>query len=185
MEAFESISDAHRAFIEAQQMFFAASAPLAADGHVNLSPKGLDTLRVLGPNQVAYFDLTGSGNETSAHIRENGRVTLMFCAFQGPPSILRLYGNGDVILPGDARWPDFRALFPGLPGGRQIIVVDVHRVQTSCGYAVPNYEFAAQRDTLVRWTDAKGEDGIRDYWREKNSQTIDGMPTPLGAAIGG
>ena len=183
MEAFESISGAHREFIEAQRMFFVASAPLGG-GHVNLSPKGLDTLRVLSPNRVAYLDLTGSGNETSAHVRENGRITLMFCAFHGPPMILRLYGRGEVILPVDGPLPGLRALVPDLPGARQIIAVDVHRVQTSCGYAVPDYAFTAQRDTLIRWTDAKG-DGIQAYWRDKNSHTIDGAPTPLGDAIGG
>jgi hypothetical protein len=180
VEAFDAISETHRAFIEAQHLFFVASAPLSASGHVNLSPKGLDTLRVLTPNRVAYLDHTGSGNESSAHIRENGRITFMFCAFNGPPLILRLYATGKIILPGEADWPSMRALFPGLPGARQIIVADVHRVQTSCGYGVPDYSFDADRDTLVRWTNAKGEDGIREYWRDKNSATIDGIPTPLG-----
>lgn len=185
MEAFDAISDSHRAFIEAQHLFFVASAPLSGDGHVNLSPKGLDSLRVFTPNRVAYLDLTGSGNETSAHVRENGRITLMFCAFSGPPVILRLYGTAEVILPGDDRWPELRKCFPVIPGGRQIMTVDVHRVQTSCGYGVPNYAFSDDRDTLIKWTNAKGEDGIRNYWRTTNSATIDGMPTPLGDSLSG
>src|ERR1041384_456169 len=131
----ERITDELREFIQAQPLFFVGTAPLAADGHVNLSPKGLDCLRVLGPHRVAYLDLTGSGNETSAHLAQNGRITLMFCAFQGPPSILRLYGRGATVLPGDAAWGDLRPLFPDYPGVRQIITVDVHRVQTSWGFA--------------------------------------------------
>ncbi len=177
---YDFITDDLRAFIAAQQMFFVASAPLDADGHVNMSPKGLDCLRVLSPDTVAYLDLTGSGNETSAHLRENGRITLMFCAFAGPPSILRLYGRGDTVLPDDARWAELRLLFGDYPGVRQIVVAHIHRVQTSCGFAVPNYTYIGQRDTLIRWADAKGEDGLATYQRERNAYSIDGLPTPLG-----
>lgn len=161
-------------------MFFVASAPLSGDGHVNLSPKGLDCLRVLTPNRVAYLDLTGSGNETSAHLRENGRITLMFCAFIGPPQILRLYGRGETVLPGSDQWAELRPLFGEYPGARQIIVAEISRVQTSCGFAVPNYEYVGQRETLIRWANAKGDDGIETYRSESNARSIDGMMTPLG-----
>ena len=178
-KTFDSISDNLHAFIEVQHMFFVASAPLTADGHVNLSPKGMDSLRVLSANQVAYLDLTGSGNETSAHLLENGRITLMFCAFEGAPQILRLYGTGRTALPGSAEWERLSPKFTLYPGARQIIVVDVHRVHTSCGYAVPLFDFVGQRDTLVRWAEAKGDDELETYKQEKNTASIDCLPTPL------
>ena len=177
---YPAITEELRRFIEAQQMFFVASAPLAADGHVNVSPKGLDCLRVLGPLRVAYLDLTGSGNETSAHLRENGRLTLMFCAFAGPPRILRLYGTGTPALPGSPTWALLRPLFPDYPGARQLIVADITRVQTSCGFAVPLYEYAGQRDTLLRFAETKGEQGLESYRQQKNGCSIDGLTTPLG-----
>jgi hypothetical protein len=177
----EEITDELRAFIQAQPLFFVGTAPLAADGHVNLSPKGLDCLRVLGPHRVAYLDLTGSGNETSAHLAQNGRITLMFCAFGGPPRILRLYGRGATVLPGDAGWDDLRPRFPDHPGVRQIITVDVHRVQTSCGFAVPRMEVVGDRDTLNRWALNKGEAALADYRQQKNARSIDGLPAPLAA----
>jgi hypothetical protein len=173
------ITDELRAFIEAQQVFFVASAPLAAEGHVNVSPKGLDCLRVLGPRRVAYLDLTGSGNETSAHIQENGRVTLMFCAFAGPPRILRLYGAGVTALPGSTTWAELQPLFPSHPGARQIIVADITRVQTSCGFAVPLYDYVGQRETLFNWTETMGEHGLETYRQQKNSCSIDGLPAAL------
>ncbi len=176
---YEAIGDDHRAFIAAQHMFFVASAPLDPDGHVNVSPKGLDGFRVLGPNRVAYLDLTASGNETSAHLRENGRVTFMFCAFAGPPKILRLYGRGETVLPGSERWAELAPLFPGYQGARQVIVAEVNRVQTSCGFAVPTYDYVGQRDTLLRWADAKGDDGLESYRQERNARSIDGLVTPL------
>ncbi len=178
-ETFDSITPQLASFIEAQPLFFVASAPLAEDGHINVSPKGLDTLRLLSPNQVAYLDLTGSGAETSAHLAENRRITFMFCAFTGRPQILRLYGRGTVVLPGDDRWADLRSLFPDHPGARQIIVADITLVQTSCGYGVPLMEYTGQRDTLVRWAEAKGEDGLVDYRQVKNMVSLDGLPTPL------
>jgi hypothetical protein len=177
---YPAITDELRAFIAAQHVFFVASAPLAADGHVNLSPKGLDSLRVLGPRRVAYLDLTGSGSETAAHLRENGRLTLMFCAFAGPPRILRLYGTGATALPGSATWAELRPLFPDHPGARQFIVAEIARVQTSCGFAVPRYEYAGERATLRRFAEAQGEAGLDAYRREKNARSIDGLPTPLG-----
>lgn len=179
-KVYDSIGDDHREFIAAQRMFFVASAPLSPDGHVNLSPKGLDCFRILAPNRVAYLDLTGSGNETSAHLSENGRIALMFCAFAGPPKILRLYGRGETVLPGTHRWDDLRPLFGEYPGARQIIVAQISRVQTSCGFGVPVYEYVCQRDTLIRWADAKGDDGIETYQSERNARSIDGLVTPLG-----
>lgn len=173
------ISEDLRAFIEAQRVFFVASAPLSGDGHVNLSPKGLDCLRVLGPDRVAYLDLTGSGNETSAHLRENGRITLMFCAFDGPPSILRLYGTGETALPGSDTWEELRPLFGEYPGVRQIIVATIARVQTSCGFAVPLFDYVGERDTLIRWAESRGPEKLDAYRAEKNMVSIDGLPTAL------
>ena len=173
------ISAEFAAFIAAQPLFFVASAPLAADGHVNLSPKGHDCLRVLGSDRVAYLDLTGSGNETSAHLAENGRITLMFCAFSGPPSILRLYGRGTVALPATAAWQELRALFPNHPGARHIIVVEVERVQTSCGFAVPLMNVVDQRDTLLCWAKNRGEERLHEYRQEKNTASIDGLPAQV------
>lgn len=167
------------AWIEAQPLFFNATAPLSEDGHVNVSPRGLDTFRVLGPREVAYLDLTGSGNETAAHLAENGRITLMFCAFTGKPRILRLYGQGMVVLPGDPEWDALRCLFPStLKGERQIVRVDVRRIQTSCGFGVPIMEYRGQRDELVAWTEKKGPEGIAEYQATKNAVSIDGLPAP-------
>ncbi len=179
-ELFDEITERLQSFIARQQVFFVASAPLSADGHVNVSPKGLDCLRVLSPSRVAYLDLTGSGNETSAHLHENGRITLMFCAFDGPPKILRLFGQGRVVLPETEAWAELRPRFGDYPGARQIIVIDVHRVQTSCGFGVPLYEFTGQRDTLERWANNRGEEGLETYRSEKNARSIDGLLTPLG-----
>ncbi len=173
----DSISNELRAFIEAQQAFFVATAPLEPAGHINLSPKGLDTFRVLGPNRVAYLDLTGSGVETAAHLVQNGRITFMFCAFDGKPTILRLYGRGSVVRPESPEWAALAPLFPTLPGGRQIIVAEISRVQTSCGFGVPLMRFDGDRDALVRWAEAKGRDGLRLYRERKNRTSIDGLPT--------
>ena len=180
---YDHITDDLAEFIRAQPMFFVASAPLAADGHVNVSPKGLDCLRILSPGRVAYLDLTGSGNETSAHILENGRITFMFCAFNRPPQILRLYGQGRTILPGSGEWAELAPLFPEYHGARQIIAAKIERVQTSCGYAVPLMDFVGQRDTLLRWADAKDDQGLADYRCEKNLESIDGLPTPLAEQL--
>ena len=178
----EHITDSIRSFIEKQHLFFVATAPLSAEGHVNLSPKGLDSLRVLSRDRVAYLDLTGSGNETSAHLYENGRITFMFCAFDGPPNILRLYGTGRTVLLDSAEWDELYRQFPGdFAGVRQIIVADIDRVQTACGYAVPFMEFAGERETQRRWAESKGEDGLETYRQEKNLCSIDGLPTPLAA----
>lgn len=180
---YDSLSPELTAFIAAQKMFFVASAPLTAEGHVNVSPRGYDCLRILSPNRAAWLDLTGSGNETSAHVTENGRLTLMFCAFEGAPRILRLFGTGRVVLPAHADWGDLFAHFPALAGARQIIVLDIEQVQTSCGFGVPLFDFVGQRDTLVKWAETKGEEGLRDYWCEKNAVSLDGLATPLGEAV--
>lgn len=179
-KVFDEITPELREFIAAQPLFFVGSAPLAGDGHINLSPKGLDCFRVLTPHRVGYLDLTGSGNETSAHLLENGRITFMFCAFSGAPNILRLYGRGRVVLPNTTDWEMLYPLFAPLSGARQIIVAEIARVQTSCGFGVPRMELVEPRDTLVKWADTKGEAGLEDYRAKKNAASIDGLPTPLG-----
>jgi Pyridoxamine 5'-phosphate oxidase len=177
---FDRITEAHRAFILRQKVFFTASA--AGEGRVNLSPKGLDTLRLLGANELAYLDLTGSGNETAAHLQATGRLTLMFCAFEGPPMILRLYGRGRVLRRGTSAYAGLIGRFEELPGARQIVALDIELVQTSCGYGVPLYEFKGDRPSLARWAESKGEEGLERYRREHNRESIDGLPTGLEAA---
>jgi hypothetical protein len=175
-----SIQDHHAAFIEKQKMFFVATAPLTAEGHVNVSPKGLDSFRILSANRVAYMDIIGSGNETSAHILENGRITFMFCAFEGPPNILRLYGKGYTVLPADKEWDELVKHFTPQLSTRQIIVADIHNVQTSCGFGVPLYEFVGDRDHAQIWAEKKGTAGLQAYQQEKNLVSLDGLPTALG-----
>lgn len=173
---FAELDDDLREFIARQHLFFVATAPLAAEGHVNLSPKGLDTFRILGPTRVAYLDLTGSGVETIAHLRENGRLTILFCAFDGRPRIVRLYGRGHAIEPNDADWPTVAAGFPQLSGVRSVIVMDVERIADSCGYAVPRYEYIGDRPQLLEWADKKGAEGLLAYQAQKNRTSIDGLP---------
>ncbi len=175
----DSIAEKHWEFIEKQKMFFVSSAPLSVDGHVNLSPKGIDSFRVLSANRVAYMDIIGSGNETSAHLLENGRITFMFCAFEGPPNILRLYGKGRTILPGDAEWEELAARFELQISTRQIISAEIEKVQTSCGFSVPLYEYIGERDHAEKWANNKGRDGLEAYKKEKNLVSIDGLPTAL------
>lgn len=164
-----------------QRMFFVASAPLAADGLVNCSPKGMDSLRILGPSEVAYLDLTGSGIETVAHLRENGRIVFMFCAFEGLPKIVRLHGRGEAHTPHSAGWSELRALFPDYSGARAIVKVAVERVSDSCGFAVPLYDYREQRDVLIRSAQTKGDAGLHKHWRDKNARSLDGLPgLPLG-----
>jgi hypothetical protein len=164
-------------FINRQKVFFVGSAPQA--GRVNVSPKGLETFRVLSPGRVGYLDGTGSGNETAAHVLENGRVTFMFCSFGDAPLILRLYGRGRAVHPRDAEWRQFRPLFgPHLVGERQLIVAELESVQTSCGFGVPLFDYEGQR-TLLPEKAAKKGDGLAAYWSEKNSRSIDGLPTGL------
>ncbi|HEY9256907.1 pyridoxamine 5'-phosphate oxidase family protein [Chitinophaga sp.] len=176
---FDDIKPQHESFIAAQKMFFVASAPLAAQGHINLSPKGLDSFRVFSSTRVGYLDIVGSGNETSAHILENGRITFMFCAFDGPPNILRLYGKGYTVLPTDPEWAELSAHFTLLPATRQIIVADIYKVQTSCGFGVPLYEYSGERDHAAKWAESKGREGLEIYKAEKNRVSLDGLPTDL------
>jgi hypothetical protein len=176
---FNSIQEQHKAFIEKQKMYFVASAPLSAEGHINLSPKGLDSFRVLSDTRVMYMDIVGSGNETSAHILENGRITLMFCAFEGPPLILRLYGKGYTVLPGDAEWAELSKSFDLLLATRQIIVADIDMVQTSCGFSVPLYDYTGERNHAFKWAENKGAEGLEKYKEEKNRISLDGLPTAM------
>jgi hypothetical protein len=176
---YDCILGQHREFIAKQKMFFVASAPLSLDGHINLSPKGSDSFRVLSDQQVAYMDVIGSGNETSAHLLENGRVTFMFCAFEGPPNILRLYGHGRTILPGSSEWEDLAKHFHLQLATRQIIVAEIDKVQTSCGFSVPLYEYLGERDHAEKWALNKGAEGLEAYKTEKNRVSMDGLPTAL------
>jgi hypothetical protein len=177
---FKEIDAAHTAFIARQHIFFVASA--AGGSHVNLSPRSTNFLRVLGPNAVAYLDRTGSGNETAAHIRAGGRITIMLCAFEAPPLILRLYGGGTVYGRSTQAFADLLSAHFGdvAPlGTRQIVRLEVGLVQTSCGFGVPQFDYRAERDVLDRWAERKGEAGIESYWREKNLTSLDGLPSGL------
>jgi hypothetical protein len=177
--ALDAISDELATFMAGQRVFFVATAP-SDGGHVNLSPKGLDTFAVLDPNTVAYLDLTGSGVETIAHLRENGRITIMFCAFEGKPNIVRLYGRGEVLAIGE---PEAEALLPRFgtyPGARSVILVRVDRVSTSCGYGVPRLAYEGERDRLTTWAERRGPDGLVEYREEKNAVSIDGLPGLAG-----
>lgn len=177
-KTYDEIPRDHAAWIARQPLFFVATAPLAAEGRVNLSPKGLDTLRVLDGRTVAYVDLTGSGAETAAHVTENGRITLLFCAFEGAPRIVRVYGRGEIVVRGTERWAEFAPRMPEVPGARAFVVVHVERVADSCGYGVPRMQLVEQRDTLVEWVRVKGPEAGVAYRREKNAQSIDGLPVP-------
>ena len=173
----DGVSAELRAFLERQPMFFVATAPLAADGHVNVSPKGLDgTFAVLGPRRVAYLDLTGSGIETIAHVRENERITLMFCAFDGPARIVRLSGRGTVATCDQPGYAALATRFVELPGARAVITVDIDRVADSCGYGVPRMELVEQRERLLTSLASKGDDGLAAYRAERNATSIDGLP---------
>jgi hypothetical protein len=180
-----AIDEKLQRFVEAQRLFFVATAPLSGDGHVNVSPKGAAqrSLRVLGPHEVAYLDLTGSGSETVAHLREpgNGRIVLMLCAFDGPPRIVRFHGRGEAITLDDPRFAEAIAPFEPLDeltetGKRAVIRVEVERVSDSCGYVVPRYEFVSERDTMDRWLENKGRDGVLAYHAERNAESLDGLP---------
>jgi hypothetical protein len=172
---YDEIDEALRGFLEAQRMFFVATAPLDAAGHVNLSPKGLDSFRVIDRRIVAYLDLTGSGIETVAHLRENGRIVLLFCAFEGPPKIVRLHGRGEVVEPGDPRFESLAARFPSFPSTRSVIVIALERISDSCGYGVPLYGYEGQRSQLVNWAERKGADGVLRYREDNNRRSIDGL----------
>ena len=181
---YDSIDDRLAEFLTRQPVFFVATAPLSGDGTVNVSPKGLaGTFAVLGPHQVAYLDLTGSGIETVAHVRENGRITLMFCAFDDPPRIVRLSGRGQASFPGDERFDELSPRFGPLDGQRAVIVVDVDRIADSCGYGVPRMELQDERDQLVRSFERKGADGLEKYRAERNAVSIDGLPGLPGLPV--
>jgi hypothetical protein len=171
----DALDDQLIEWISAQHVFFVASAP-SEGGHVNLSPKGHDTLRVLDPSTIAYLDLTGSGAETIAHTRDNGRLTIMLCAFEGPPRILRLFGTGRAHSDGSERFSELEDHFPTLPGRRSIVVLDIERIQTSCGYSVPLMDYREERPTLQQWAARKDQDELAAYWAEKNARSIDGLP---------
>lgn len=164
-------------FIAAQKLFFVATA--APEGRINLSPKGLDTFRVLSPSRVLWLNLTGSGNETAAHLREDGRITILFCAFEDPPRIVRLFGRGRAIHTPEPEWATLSRLFPPMPGARQLIDVRVELVTTSCGFGVPYYRHEGDRPRLREWAEAKGDEGIRRYWQERNARSLDGKPTGI------
>lgn len=172
---YESITPELSAWIAQQHMFFVASAPLTGDGHVNASPKGLDCLRIVGPRQVAYLDVTGSGAETIAHVRENGRIVLMFCAFSGPPKIVRLHGAGTVVTKTSLDWTNWCSKFPTQAAPRSVIVVDLTRITVSCGYGVPRMDFKEDRDAMARWAATKGVTALPSYRLEKNTRSIDGL----------
>lgn len=176
-QMYTELSERHQQFIAAQKLFFVATA--TADSRINLSPKGMDAMRVLGANRVAWLNVTGSGNETAAHVLIDPRMTLMFCAFDGAPLILRLYGRARVVHQKDADWPALYAQFKPLPGARQIFDLAVSHVQTSCGMGVPLMDYQGERGSLEAWAEKKGEDGVRDYWALKNQASIDGLPTQI------
>jgi len=170
------ITDELAGWIRDQHIFFVATAPLAGDGHVNCSPKGGDCFRVLGPKAVAYLDYTGSGAETVAHVKENGRIVVMFCDFVAKPQIARLHGRARVVLPNDPQYSELAEQFPANPGARSIILVDVDRVSTSCGFAVPKMAFQEARTILDDWATSRGPDGVAEYRAEHNARSIDGLP---------
>lgn len=176
-DKFRQLSNKHIEFISRQSLFFVGTA--ADDGLINVSPKGLDSLRVIDESRVAWLNLTGSGNESAAHVAENGRMTIMFCSFDRQPMILRLFGKARVIHHRDERWDELIHLFPPHPAPRQVFEMDINMVLTSCGYGVPLYELKQERGTLAKWAVNKGPDGIEDYWREKNRLSLDEKPTGI------
>lgn len=181
-QRFNELSEKHMHFIAAQKIFFVGTA--CANSRVNVSPKGMDSLRVLGKNRIAWLNVTGSGNETSAHVLHDPRMTVMFCAFDGQPLILRLYGAATVIHKTDSEWNDLFPLFKPLPGARQIFDVTIDLVQTSCGMAVPYFSYAGDRELLSDWAAKRGDEGLKRYWEEKNQMSIDGIPTHIVAKGG-
>jgi hypothetical protein len=186
-KTFDHITARMERFLLAQPVFFVGTAPLAGDGHVNVSPKGMSgTFAVLGERSVAYLDYTGSGAETIAHLRENGRIVLMFCAFDGPPNIVRLHGRGRVVLPADPEFDGLRARFPKerATGQRSVIVVDVERISDSCGFSVPLMDLRGDRDLLDRAQERQEPEFFTDYWRTRNATSIDGLPGVPSEPVG-
>ena len=176
-EWYKSVTAEMKEFIAEQKIFFVATAP--HKGRINLSPKGMDTLRVIGGNRVIYLDLTGSGNETAAHLLDDGRITIMFCSFDKTARIMRLYGRGRAIHPGDGEWNEYLAMFPAEPGVRQIMVIEVEAAMTSCGYGVPRFDGIEERDTLRKYWQSRPSDAAVKYQQDKNLESIDGLPTGI------
>ena len=176
-ERFHKLSEKHIDFISRQHLYFVATA--ATDGYVNVSPKGMDTFRVVDSTRVAWLNLTGSGNETAAHVLENSRMTVMFCSFDKQPVILRLYGDASVVHPGSPDWEKLTGLFPKHEGARQVFELEIRLAQTSCGFGVPFYEFTGERPTLKKWAENKGQELIERYWQEKNTLSLDGKATGI------
>lgn len=176
-QQYPALNDRLIDFINSQQLFFVGTA--TADSRVNISPKGMDSLRVINANRVMWLNVTGSGNETAAHVEDNPRMTIMFAAFTGKPMILRLYGKATAIHQRDSQWATLYPQFDPLPGARQIFILDIDLVQTSCGMAVPLFDYVGDRESLNNWAEKKGEVGIREYWRQKNQQSIDGIETEI------
>lgn len=174
---YAAISETLQNFIKAQKLYFVATA--ARDGRVNVSPKGLDTLRVMDERTVVWLNLTGSGNETAAHLRDSNRMTLMFCDMVERPMILRLYGSATTIHPRDAAWQRYASMFESFISARQMFEMRIDLVQTSCGFGVPLFDYKGDRDTLLTWADNQGRDGIKKYWKEKNVKSIDGKDTGI------
>ena len=177
MAQFEQIDAEHQRFIERQKIFFVATA--AREGRVNVAAKGMDTLRVVDPNRIIWLDLTGAENETAAHLGDTPRMTLMWCSFDRNPLVLRAYGDAVAMHPRDTAWCELITLFPTIPGARQILDLHVNMVLTSCGFGVPLFEFSGQRDTLIRWAEKKGEEGLMTFWKERNQLSLDNKPTGL------
>ena len=175
-KSYDGITAELTEWIERQHLFFVATAPRADDGLINCSPKGMDTFRILGPREIAYLDLTGSGIETVAHVRENGRIVFMFCAFDGAPTIVRLHGTAEVHLPGSAQFDSLSALFPAYAGRRTIVHARLTRISGSCGFGVPQYRYGGDRETLIRWAETKGPGGVTEYQQVKNARSLDGLP---------
>ncbi len=173
---YQEIDERMQRWIECQRLFFVSTAPLADDGRLNCSPKGLDSLRVLGPRQMAYVDTGGSGVETIAHLKENGRIVVMLCAFDGPPKIFRFYGHGRPVEPRDAEFKTLVPMFPNMPAIRNFIVIDIDCIRDACGYGVPLYEFKSDRESLKNWCDSKTEDELLEYRIEKNTRSLDDLP---------
>lgn len=176
-DRFAALEDKHIDFIQRQKLFFVGTAP--DGGRINVSPKGMDTLRVVDPGRLVWLNLTGSGNETSAHVQENGRMTVMWCAFEGKPMIVRAYGTATVVHPRDGKWAEYTELIGDVPGARQFFELDIELVQTSCGFGVPLYDHVGERETLTKWAVTKGPEGVKDYWREKNQVGLDGQATHI------
>ena len=176
-QQYSELSDKHIEFISHQRIYFVGTA--TADSKVNISPKGMDSFRVLDNKTIAWLNVTGSGNETAAHVQSHPRMTIMFAAFEGSPMILRLYGNATAIHHSDSEWSSLYSLYSPNPGARQIFKLSIEMVQTSCGMSVPFFDYISEREQLNDWANKKGENGIKDYWRQKNQESLDGIPTNI------